>query len=338
MRAELAPEDALRLNVLLAGELFAVRIDEGARVLHALTPKGEARIELHPTGSPERYFQRVRELLAGHAFGAPGGYPAHLRRWLRLGQASEQTLAALLKTGDAEAVLAVANAPALTDALARRAWWAAQHPATTEIARAMLAHPAVRAGTMGPILAEHLVESLPFESDPTAAMQTVRVVLGCGLLDASQRERLWSRGAQRPHYLIGFLEHLPDDLPPAPARALPPALPDSAAARLLSRCYSGSGQSYLRAAELALDKAPTHEAVCLVLDLLGRYFADGTGAGALPITARERQAFEALARVSQQQAVPILARTTAVGPLMRRHLEPVLGPVIAHLRALQGLP
>ncbi len=336
-RIELSPEDALRLHVLLAGDVLAVRLDEGACTLHALTPQGAACIRLNPAGRVERYFQRVRELLGGHALGSPGGYPVHLRRWTRMGQAGEKNLAALLKLGAPEAVMAVAHASGLTDELARRVWWASQNLATTEIARVMLMHPAVRAGAMGQVLADHLIEHLPFETDPVAAMHSVRAVLAAGLLDAEKRAQLWTKGKRRPHYLVGFLESLPDDLPPEPARALPPHLPGTAAARLLARCYSGAGQAYLGAAELALDKPPAHEAVYLLLDLLGAYFAAGRDAGALPIPRAEATALEALARLSQAAAEPILTKTTAVGPLMRRHLEPLFAPIIGHLRNLRGI-
>ncbi|WP_126446349.1 sulfur reduction protein DsrS [Sulfuricystis multivorans] len=332
----LAPEDALRLNVLLAGEVHAVRIDEGTRTLWALTPKGEARIVLNPIGRAERYFQRVREVLAGHALGSPGGYPVYLRRWTRMGQASEKNLEALLKLGEPEAVLAVAHAAGLTDELARRAWWAGQSLATTELARVMLMHPAVRDGQMGPVLTRHLIDYLPFESDPVAAMQTVRVALAAGLLAPEERLQLWAKAKRRPHYLVGFLEHLPDDLPPEPARPLPQGLPATPVAQLLARCYSGAGQGFLQAAELALDKAPTHEAVYLLLDLVGRYFTAGQDAASLPVPEAEAQALESLARLSQDDAAPILTRTTAVGPLMRRHLEPLLRPIIGHLRVLRG--
>ncbi|MBS3935683.1 MAG: hypothetical protein KGZ43_05875 [Sulfuritalea sp.] len=336
MSLELSPEDALRLHVLLAGELLAVRLDEGARTLHALTPKGEASIRLNPVGRVERYFQRVRELLGGHALGSPGGYPVHLRRWTRMGQTSQARLESLLKLGAPEAVMAVAHAPELTDELARRVWWAGQNLAPPEIARAMLAHPAVRAGRMGRTLADYLVEHLPFEADPIAALQSVRVVLAAGLLDAEQREQLWSKGKRRPHYLIGFLENLPDELPPEPPRALPGKLPETPAARLLARCYSGAGQSYLKAAELALEKPPAHEAVYLLLDLLGRYFAAGRDPGALPVPPAEAVALDALARLSQADAEPILTRTTAIGAQMRRHLEPLFASIIGHLAVLRG--
>lgn len=343
---ELTPEDALRLNVLLAGELLAVRIDEGAGMLYGLTPQGEARVSLHPAGRPERYFLRVRELLGGHALDAPGGYPVHLRRWTRMGQASQKHLAALLKLGEPEAVLAVAYAPGLTDELARRAWWAGPTP---EIACVMIAHPAVRAGTMGQVLADYLIEHLPFEEDPVAAMHIVRALMAAGLLEPARREQLWLKGKRRPHYLVGFIECLPDAMPAAAPRPLPDELaaglvanPLAAvpAARLLARCFSGVGQSYLMTVELVLEKPLAHETVYLLLDLLGQYFADGRDAPAqlagVPAVA-EAAALAALSGLSNRDAEPILTRTTAVGPLMRRHLEPLLAPIIANLRILRGL-
>lgn len=331
---ELSAEDALRLNVLLAGDLLAVRLDEGARVLHALTPRGEARVPLNPAGRAERYFQRVRELLGGHALGSPGGYPVHLRRWTRMGHAEPQRLEALLKLGEPEAVLAVAYAPTLTDELARRVWWVLP---TMEVARVMLANPAVRTGTMGQVLADFLIEHLPFEEDPITAMHTVRAVLAAGLIDMPSREQLWAKGKRRPWYLIGFLEHLPDDLPAEAVRSLPEGLPDTPAVRLLARCCSASGQSYLKAAELALEKPPAHEAVYLLLDLMGAYFAAGRDPAGLAACPAEAAALQALSQLSEAVAMPVLTKTTAIGPLMRRHLEPVFAPIIAQLHVLRGL-
>ncbi len=337
-KIELTPEDALRLNVLLAGEVQAIRIDEGARLLYGLTERGEARVPLHPSGRVDRYFLRVREVLGGHALNSPGGYPVHLRHWMRMGQSSSNNLEALLKIGEPEAVMAVAWAPGLTDELARRAWWAWP---TMEVARVMLAHPAVRTGAMGKVLADYLIEHLPFEEDPVAAMNSVRAVTAAGLLNPAMREQLWLKGKRRPHYLIGFIESLPDDLPPEPPRDLPEGLPtELPAARMLARCFSGAGQSYLKVVELALEKPLAHETVYLLFDLLGAYFADGRDAPAalsgLPELAAEAQALAVLSRLSNADAEPILTRTTAVGPLMRRHLEPLFAPLIGHLKLLRG--
>lgn len=341
--ADLAPEDALRLNVLLAGELHAVRIDEGAMILYALTPKGEAKISLHRNCRADLYVMRVRELLGGHALDSPGGYPVHLRRWTRMGHAGPKNLAALLKLGEPEAVTAVALAPTLSDELARRAWWALP---TMEVARYMLGHAAVREGAMGPILAAFLIEHLPFEEDPVLAMNSIRAVIGAGLLDAAASAQLWAKARRRPHYFIGFLEHRPDTLPAGAELPIPAQLQARAAAGdpwalQLARCRSPSGQSFLAAAELVLDKPPAHETVYLLLDILGNYFMPLREL-AIPVDpsaelGREIEAMAALARISNEAAIPILTRTSAIGPLMRRHLEPLFAPLIEHIRVLRGV-
>ena len=72
---ELSNEDNLRLNVLLAQDLQAVRIDESRMVVYGLSGQGEARLPLNPTGRDERYLRLVRQLLSTHVLGSPGGYP-----------------------------------------------------------------------------------------------------------------------------------------------------------------------------------------------------------------------------------------------------------------------
>ena len=339
MKTDLSPEDSLRLNVLLAGDVHAIRIDEGALTLYALTPKGEAKVSLHRNCRPDLYVSRVRELLGGHALGSPGGYPVHLRRWTRMGRASPTNLEAMLKLGEPEAVTAVALAPTLTDEIARRAWWALP---TMEVARDMLMHEAVRQGAMGKVLADFLIEHLPFEEDPIQAMNSIRAVIGADLLDAAGGEQLWAKAKRRPHYFIGFLEHRPDDLPAEGERTLPAEVAARAGAgdpwaRQLARCYAPSGQSFLRAAEMALEKPPAHEAVYLLLDILGGYFAAVREAAPMAGFEREAEAMRILAGLSNVDAEPILTRTTAVGPLMRRHLEPLFAPLLGHIRILRGV-
>ena len=121
---DLTPEDALRINVLLAGPVEAIRIDESRMAIHALSGKGEAKIQLNPNCRDESYLRRVRETLSSHVLGSPGGYPVFLKRWTRMGQARDEILESLLKLGEPEAVVAVVNASGITDELARRAWWA----------------------------------------------------------------------------------------------------------------------------------------------------------------------------------------------------------------------
>lgn len=335
----------MRLHVLLAGAVQAVRLDESVPALYALTERGEAKIALHPNCRPEQYLTRVRELLGGHALGSPGGYPVHLRRWTRMGQASPKSLEALLMLGEAEAVVAVAHTQGLTDELARRVWWVQP---SFEVACAMLAHAGVARGAMAKTLAEYLIEHLPFVEDPLAAMNSVRIVLAAGQPDAEGRQALWRKARRRPHYFVGFLEHLPDALPGnIPARPCGTALTVMAEtgnpwARQLRRAYSASGQSFLRAAELALEKPAVPEAVYALLDAVGRWCAPLAGAegrGQLSATLPEHgPALEALAVLADSRASnaePILTRSTAVGPHMRKKLEPLLAPLLSQIRTLQ---
>jgi len=214
------------------------------------------------------------------------------------------------------------------------------------VARCMLEHTAVRQGSMGPLLADFLIEHLPFEEDPVQAMNSIRAVIGAGLLGAEAGEQLWAKARRRPHYFIGFLEHRPDALPGTTERPLAAAVQDRAVAgdpwaRQLARCHAASGQSFLAAAELALDKPSAHETVYLLLDILGNYFASLRGlempTGLPAELDREIEAMAALAGISNETASSVLTRTTAIGPLMRRHLEPLFAPIIGHVRALRGL-
>lgn len=350
MRSELSSEDALRLAVLLAGAVEAIRIDEGTMILHALTGRGEAKIVLHPNCRAEQYLARVREQLGSHALGSPGGYPVYLKRWTRMGQIGQSgngSLAALLLLGEPEAVVAVAHAPGLTDELARRVWWAQP---SMEIARCMLKNRDVARGTMGRVLADYLVEHMAFEEDADANMQTLRLVLAAGLADEPLRARLWAKAKRQPHYYIGFLEFLPDALPAdAPARAdrieiaavlEPLAQAGNPCAALLLRSSSAQGQTFLKAAEEALRKPPTQAAVYALLDALGNYFRPAqaleAALAAAPGYAAELQAIAALARIEAAMAEPVLTRTTAVGALMRRKLEPLAAPLLTHIAALRG--
>jgi len=206
----LTHEDDLRLQILLAEGVQAVRIDLSRQTLVALTERGEASLRLRPQGRPDSYWRQVREVLSGHALNSPGGYPVYLERWTRMGQASARSLDALLCLGEPEAVMAVAHAPSLTPEQARRAWWA--YPGS-ETARAMLAHAAIRADAVGVTLAEHLLEFLPFESDVVLALTSARAILSAKWLPADAQQSLWHTACAKPHLLVSFIEQVPQDLP-----------------------------------------------------------------------------------------------------------------------------
>lgn len=376
MAMELSQEDAFCLNVLLAAGVQAVRIDASTMTVHALTEKGEAKVQLHPNTREEAYLKLVRQTLAEHALDSPEGYPVYLRRWTRMGQMRDENLEPLLKLGEPEAVVAVVNAPGLTDELARRAWWAMP---TIENARCMLEKEAVARGSMGPILADFLVEHLPFEENVVAIMDTVRALLWFDLVEEAAEKKLWARGKQHGAYFIGFLEQRPDRLPnPKPARCDFEAVrerlaPLSAAgnpyALQLQRLLSGPGQSFLAAVEETMQRPGTHEIVSALLNSIAAYFEsisltedrpremselaaraealleDAAAPAALsqlvatvPDLRPEITAMLVLAGINEWVAYNVLRRTTAVNALLRTKLAPVFEPIQAQMRILRELP
>ena len=102
----LVSEDKLRLNVLCAQTIKAIRIHESSLTLYAITDKGEAKITLagngNSHGNTDTYLREVREFLSEYFLDMPGGYPMHLKRWTRMGFATN-TLAKMLLLGEPEA-------------------------------------------------------------------------------------------------------------------------------------------------------------------------------------------------------------------------------------------
>lgn len=375
--SELTPEDALRLNVLLAGEIQAIRIDEASMTVLGLSPRGEAAVKLHPVGRNDQYLRRVRELLAGHAIGSPGGYPVYIQRWTRMGQARDKGLDRLLLLGEPEAVVSVAYSNGLTAELARCAWWAMP---TADNARRMLERTGVVQGEIGKILADYLIEHLPFENEPHVIIDTVRIVLQPGLTDAPARLRLWKKGAYDNAYYIGFLERMPDDLPEPHtprvdseaqrAKLTPLIAQGNIYARQLARLLSGPGMAFLQTGEEVLRRPENQDVVVALLNALASYFSalrpaigdHGSSVEAalahaeefcagdkqplairellntVPDLAGEIQAMIALACMDAEVATPVLAHTTASGTVMRKKLEPVITPILQLFALLRGQP
>jgi hypothetical protein len=366
---DLTSEDALRLNVLLAGQPLAVRIDEQTMTVHGLTARGEAQLALHPTCRPDQYVKRVKELLSGHVLGSPGGYPVYLQRWTRMGQMRDESLEQLLLLGEPEAVVAAVCAAGLTDELARRAWWAMED---AENARRMLAREAVVSGGMGPTLARYLVEHLPFETEPEKMIESVRLVLQRGLIDDETRADIWRKAARRQAYYVGFLAAIPDGLPvEAPAHPLAGAVAarvrgaDAPDAAFVARLLSPPGQAFLDTCRLVLDKPANQDVVNTMLDVIARYFGplrpEGAPDATLRELAEEARAFIAdlpptlrrvadacpaavpllesarvLSGLSYGVVRPIFGDSTAIGTLMRRKLEPIFAPLLGHIDVLRG--
>jgi hypothetical protein len=247
---------------------------------------------------------------------------------------------------------------------------------TSEHARRMLANPKVVAGDMGPVLAAYLVEHLPFETEPDLMIETVRMVLQPGLLEEAQRRELWKKAGRKNAYYVGFLAAVPDELPvEASARAdderleallSPLSEAGNTYAQILLKTFSSKGQAFLDTVSTVLKKPATQEVVTITLDLLREYFAPIRPEGdpdktiedliaeaervcvpdtdpriaevleRAPALAGEVRAARILSGMGYGVARPALGGSTAIGSLMRRRLEPALGPVAEQIDILRG--
>ena len=366
----LTPEDALRINVLLANEPLAIRIHESTMTLFGLSGKGETQVKLNPNCREDQYLRKVKEMLSGHVLGSPGGYPIYLQRWTRMGQMRDDNLDQLLLLGEPEAVVAVVCAQGLTDTLAKRAWWAMED---AENARRMLAREAVRDGEMGPILAGYLVEHLPFETEPEQMMDTVALVLQQNLVDEAIKEELWKRAKRKNAYYVGFLQSCPEQLP---EQASPVSLYEvyrtrlgetgqASIAALLLKTLSPPGQRFLETVEMVMKKPSNQEVVSRLLDVTAVFFAHMRPEGNVDQTLDELEieavefvkanfseliarcvdidpeierkliSMRVLSGLSYGVIRSALRDSTAIGSLMRRKLEPVFKPLLAHIEVLR---
>ena len=367
---QLSSEDQLRLNVLVAQPLQAVRIDESRMQVHVLSEKGDASVQLNPTCKDEKYVRLVRQFLSTHYLGSPGGYPVFLRRWTRMGQARDDSLEKLLLIGEPEAVTAVVHAPGLTDELARRAWWSS---ATAENARRMLEKTSVVNGEMGKELAQFLIEFLPFEEQQKAIIDSVRLVLQPGLISKEMRGEIWKRGKRKNTYYVGFLQQTPNDLPfetqahdqfETIRKKLQSELDGgNEISELLCSVLSAKGQAFIETTEQVLKKPNDQEAVAAILNTIGKYF-DRFKSGhskwrdiqELSRYADENlqnyaavqrllvidefiepklKALFKLSMISETLVDPIFGTTDAIGSVMRKKIHHVVSPITENLQLLK---
>lgn len=373
---ELSAEDNLRLNVLLAQKLQAVRIDESKMIVYALTDRGEAKVQLNANCNDEKYLREIKALFSTHVMGQPGGYPVFLRRWTRMGQARDESLKQLLLLGESEAIVAVVHAKGLTDELAEKAWWAMP---TAENARRMLEREAVVKGKTGAVLADFLIEFLPFEESPYVMIESVRLVLQPGLISEEQKLQLWSKAKTKRNLYVGFLHALPDDLPDQSdphhdfdnisdkLDAL--ARNNNPYAETLLRVLHGRGQSFLNICELVLKKPGNQDVVESLLTAIAAYFSavrpelcryDNIEAicnlvdsqcslsdqgddkylkeilTVAPELKAEIKAITVLSCLGVELVNPIFENTDAIGTMMRKLIKPITENVFQQINILKG--
>ncbi len=372
----LSAEDNLRLNVLLAQELHAVRIDESKMTVYALTAKGEATVPLNAIGKDDPYIKEVKSLFSTHVMGSPGGYPVYLKRWTRMGQARDGSLAQLLLLGEPEAVVAAVHASGLSDELAARAWWAMP---TSENARCMLEKQAVVEGETGKVLAEFLIEFLPFEEEHSDMIESVRLVLQPGLISQQEKEKLWSKTKTKRSFYVGFLHAAADDLPVDIAthpehekikQQLAVLIEQgNPYALMLEKVLSAKGQAFIKTIEDALKKPGNQDVVVSLLAAVSKYFEsivperfseeniDTICAEAESLCCGNNEEINAvvsvlgntvddvkkylcamtvLACLSVKLVNPIFARSDAIGTVMRKKIKPVTDPVFEQLQILSS--
>ena len=369
---DLSPEDSLRLNVLLTQGLQAVRFDESRMIVFALTERGEAKVELHANCRDDQYVRNVKALLSSHSLGSPGGYPVYLKRWTRMGQAKDDSLDQLLLLGEEEAVVAVVHATGITNELARRAWWCSP---TSDNARRMLEKEDVIKGDMGKVLAEFLIEHLPFEEDQLAMMDGVRASLQPGLIAEELRLSLWDKCKQKSSYYVGFLQAMPDALPGDAAAHKDYGIlseklssliaKDNKAAKQFLRVMTSAGQNYLNTVESALKRPNNQDVIVALFMAIENYFSAmcpsfenrrdiqlimqeaelsckqcsaelGELMQTLPDYKAHIKAMVVLSGYCEILTFPVFGQTDAIGSVMRKKIKHLTDPLKQQLAILRN--
>ena len=364
---DLSDQDKLRLNVLLAQPLQAIRIDESRMELHALSEKGEAKVALHPTIKDEKYLKLVRQWLSTHVLGSPGGYPVFLRRWTRMGQARDDSLEKLLLLGEPEAVVAVVHANGITNEIARRAWWCAPN---SENARCLLESRQVAQGSMGPELAKFLVEFLPFEESSKAMMNSVRLVLQPNLIEEKTKLDIWKRGKRRNTFYVGFIQQCPNNLPldlqaHTSLDLVSNITTGNKLADKLRIVFSSQGQAALETMVMVMNKLNDQDVAVEIFNTIGEYFfIEGQDKfrwrdinelehhvaslhdlhehdikmvmAHYPDAKSPIDALLYLSMINESLLDPIFGVTDAIGSVMRKRIAHLISPIIEQLNKLKA--
>ncbi|MBI3773974.1 MAG: hypothetical protein HY273_00195 [Gammaproteobacteria bacterium] len=238
------------------------------------------------------------------------------------------------------------------------------------MARQLLRHRAVAADPVGKLLAQWLVDYLPFETELSDMLDSARLLLQADLIEEVTRTRLWEMGRRNKAYRIGFLLECPDNLPRktaarADAQAIAnqlTALADTGnrAAQLLIRMSQDEAQSFIAACLDILSGLNSQAEVSAALNAIGRYFvalrdsdehaqtlqgtliwAELTLAKQVSLDERYRdpaiyaqlRALYILAHASDAWVTPVFAHSDAGGSVMRKQIEPVITVISVALKS-----
>ncbi len=336
----LTPEDILKLNVLVSTSV-AIRIDVyKLHVVGLTTDKNEQTIALHPNTDSTQYINEVQKLLLGKVLGTMGGYPSYLKRWSRMGQVSSSNLKSLLKLGNIEAVVAVANSQNLDDEVIDLVWWCATNTdEQAEIGRFLLTRGFVVKHAVGQSIANYLLEFLPFTENINTLIDTTNLILQDDLISKEAKDRLWKQGQRKTAFLVGFMERLADQLPNTDStQAL------NCEIKELEKSCSEQGQILLKTCAQILKKINQEHVLYRTLEILGSYLSHPqikrydnieklqtqaiTLAESLNLAHQEKvKACFLLSGVSERLVVSTISAHGLTGSAIRKKLGDVLVPI-----------
>ena len=342
----LTPEDTLRLNVLIS-TCVAIRVDVYKLVVVGLTAdKREQTITLNPDIDSGKYIQAVQKLLVNQVLGSMGGYPSYLKRWSRMGQVSSNNLGSLLKIGNIEAVVAVANSQNLNNEVLDLVWWCATNTdQQAEIGRFLLTRDFVIVHPVGKEIANYLLEFLPFTDDTTQLIDTTNLLLQGDLINQKAKDRLWKQGQRKTAFLVGFIERMKDNLPNNSGTiALDKSIKE------LECVSSEQGQIMLTTIAHILKKINQEHVLYRTLEVLGGCLSHPMIQPLDQIEGLQNQAQSVLeklglddekikarlllAGVSERLAVSTISAHSLAGSAIRKKLDNVLSPIQDALKLL----
>ncbi|SMN11104.1 DsrS [uncultured Candidatus Thioglobus sp.] len=342
----LSPENTLKLNVLIA-TCVAIRVDVYKLVVVGLTAdKKEQTLTLDPADDGFEAIKAVQKMLVTKVLGSMGGYPSYLKRWSRMGQVESSNLKSLLKIGNIEAVVAVANSQNLNSEVLDLVWWCATNTdQQAEIGRFLLTRDFVIQHPVGQQIADYLLEFLPFTDDPSQLIDTTNLLLQEGLISQVAKDRLWKQGQRKTAFLVGFIERLQGQLPNNDG-----IIALNSNGKELALVNSEQGQILLKTISQILKKINQEHVLYRTLEVLGAYLkhpmiqplADIQQLQIqaqqicenLGLTDEKIQARLLLSGVSEQLVVSTISAHSLAGSAIRKKLSHVLNPIQDALKLL----